>query len=245
MKKWRTSGGTDIWQVLRGRSNAYLLCRDGRYLLVDTGRKKSCRRLCRNIETLGVSKDSSFLLVLTHTHFDHAENAACLKKKYGAQVVVHEDEADFLGKGSSPLPGGTLPVLRFIMGRVHKLLQPLFRYDPVLPDYRVSEFFDLQDHGFEGRLLAAPGHSRGSMAVIIENEIAMVGDGMFGIFSKSILPPFGDDTALMKKSWSLLFDTGCVLYLPGHGRVISRERVRGALPGAEGIKQKSCEEHRS
>jgi len=235
MKKWRTTGGTDIWQVLHGRSNAYLLCRGDRYILVDTGRKKNRRLLCRNLETLGILKASSLLLVLTHTHFDHAENAAYLKKKYSAQIAVHEEEADFLGKGSSPLPGGTLPVLRQVAGVVKKLVGPFFDFEAVLPDYRVSGPFDLKDHGFEGSLMSIPGHSRGSMAVIIEDETALVGDGMFGVFKKSIFPPFGDDALLLKKSWFLLFDTGCSLYLPGHGREISRERVRDALSEGDEI----------
>jgi glyoxylase-like metal-dependent hydrolase (beta-lactamase superfamily II) len=52
---------------------------------------------------------------------------------------------------------------------------------------------------------------------VIDNEAAIVGDAMFGVFSGSVFPPFADDTRSMVKSWKKLLDTGCGIYLPAHG----------------------------
>ncbi len=229
MTHWRTEKGTDIWLVLGGRSNVYLASRGGGYLIVDTGRRSSYRRLKRNLENHGVAYDSSPLLVLTHTHFDHAENAVALKKDYGAYIIVHEAEADFLRKGDSPLPRGTVFFTRIIMRLFTPLVQPRFRYDAARVDFAVSGSLELKDHDFDISLLPVPGHSAGSLAVVIDNEIALVGDAMFGVLHWSILPPFGDDLFQMKKDWGKLLKTGCRLFLPGHGRAINRERLLAAL----------------
>jgi glyoxylase-like metal-dependent hydrolase (beta-lactamase superfamily II) len=43
------------------------------------------------------------------------------------------------------------------------------------------------------------------------------------VFGNSIFPPFADDTEIMIKSWKKLLETNCKLFLPGHGKGISRE----------------------
>ena len=44
------------------------------------------------------------LIVLTHVHFDHAENAAELSKRYGVPVAIHpKDEELFESFDKQPL----------------------------------------------------------------------------------------------------------------------------------------------
>jgi len=59
--------------------------------------------------------------------------------------------------------------------------------------------------------------------VIIDDEIAIVGDAMFGVFRGSVLPPFALDLGLMTESWKRLLDTGCSIFLPAHGTKRGRE----------------------
>jgi hypothetical protein len=61
--------------------------------------------------------------------------------------------------------------------------------------------------------------------VIVNGELALVGDAMFGVFRNSIFPPFADDVPQMVKSWGKLLDTGCSLFLPSHGSANSRALV--------------------
>jgi hydroxyacylglutathione hydrolase len=55
------------------------------------------------------------------------------------------------------------------------------------------------------------------MSVIIENDIAIVGDTLFGILPGSVFSPFGQDLSQMIESWGLLVGTGCKAFLPAHG----------------------------
>lgn len=56
----------------------------------------------------------------------------------------------------------------------------------------------------------------------MDNEIAIVGDAMFGVFNNSVSPPYADDTEKMIESWGKLLNSGCNIFLPGHGKAIKR-----------------------
>ena len=58
----------------------------------------------------------------------------------------------------------------------------------------------LQD-GFKIKVVSTCGHSKGSVSVIINNEIAIVWDAMLETFKKSIFPPFADDIKGIINSW--------------------------------------------
>jgi hypothetical protein len=80
--------------------------------------------------------------------------------------------------------------------------------------------------GFNGYILNTPGHSIGSMSIIVDDEIAIVGDAIFGVFKKTVFPPFSDDVEQMIKSWRLLLDTNCSVFIPAHGSSKSRLLVQ-------------------
>ena len=61
--------------------------------------------------------------------------------------------------------------------------------------------------------------------LIIDDEIAMVGDTMFGIINGKILPPFADDKKGMYNSWIKLLETPCKGFIPAHGKLIKRDMV--------------------
>jgi hydroxyacylglutathione hydrolase len=75
-------------------------------------------------------------------------------------------------------------------------------------------------------LINTEGHSPGSISIIVDNEVAVAGDAMFGVFKNSIFPPYADNPAEMVKSWKKLLNTGCKIFLPGHGNEIKRERLK-------------------
>ncbi len=218
MKYWTTRNGVMIHRVLWGRCNCYLVSKENRFLLIDTGREKSWKCLEGNLGKLGVKEDLPVSLILTHCHFDHAENAAKFKKAYKASVIVHKSEGDYLKNGENPRIGGTV-FLTKILSRIlykTKLIERL-GYEPTDYDFSVDGEFGLEPFGFPGYILHTPGHTPGSISVIIDDEIAIVGDAMFGVFAGSVFPPFADDVGMMVESWKKLLDTGCGIYLPAHG----------------------------
>ena len=227
MKSWRTKTGTRIYRVLNGRCNCYLVSKDNRFLLVDSGTKRDWNRLNKGLDKLGATHASLVALVLTHCHFDHAENAAMLKNTYQAPIWVHKSEGDCLRNGENPVIQGSIPVTKLMIELLNRTRR-LGRLNYAPADYArlVDDRLDLDTFGFPGYILHTPGHTPGSMSVIIDNEIALVGDTLFGIFRGSVFPPFAGDPKLMVQSWKKLLDTGCITFLPAHGSERDKEVLK-------------------
>lgn len=223
MKTLVTKSGIRVIRILAGRSNVFLVVSGKTNIIIDTGISHSWKKLQRNLLRMNIT-DVSYL-VLTHTHFDHTQNAARLKEKYGLKVMVHETEAGYLASGNDNVPGGTTMISGFLVKKFARIFSKTFRYNTCEPDIIIDHFYDLTPAGIKGYVLHTPGHTDGSVSIIIDDEIAVVGDTMFGVFPGSVFPPFADDVPAMIRSWGELLKTNCRLFLPSHGSADSRELV--------------------
>lgn len=225
MKSWQTKNGSKVYLVSAGRSNVYLISTGKGNILVDTGWKYSYPGLKRNINSLGLSQPIS-LIILTHTHFDHCHNAYILRKQENCKILTGEHEAKFTKYGYTPIPAGTLFITKLLSGLGSLIGGSWFGYPSFTTDRLIGDYLDLSEDGFDIQLISTPGHSPGSISVIINQEIAIVGDTMLGIFRNSIFTPFADDPKEMVRSWGKLLKTECDLFLPGHGKALRRELVK-------------------
>jgi hydroxyacylglutathione hydrolase len=223
MKLWSTKSGYKIIQMLGGRSNAFIVTNGTKYILVDTGPAFMWKVLKSRLKKLNINKVD--YLILTHAHFDHAANAKKVKGSFNAQVIIHSLESINLKCGINPVTDGTNPLSRIIVKGLNKPFTTFLNFDPCESDYNIDSIFDLKTFGFNAYILPTPGHTTGSISIIIDEEYALVGDAMFGIFRNSIFPPFALDTDEMIKSWDKLLKTNCVIFIPSHGSANSRSLV--------------------
>lgn len=223
MKTWTTQSGTTIIQVLAGRSNAFLITRGKNCIMVDTGPGFMWNTLSKRLELLHIRQID--LLVLTHSHFDHAANASRLKEQFGAQVIIHQSETEYLTTGDNILPSGTNRLSRLLVRTFAGRFRSAARYAPCSCDKATGDFFDLDAYGFNGYLVHTPGHTKGSISAIFDDEIALVGDTMFGIFPGSVFPPFASDPDQLVDSWGILLKTKCRIFIPAHGSANTRDLV--------------------
>ena len=233
MKSWETKNRYKIIRVLAGRSNVFLISKGAKNILVDSSPANCWKKLDRNLQKLGVERLDA--LVLTHTHYDHAGNAAKLQDKYNARVIVHRSEGPFLARGEAIIPKGTNLLGRLLIDRLGKKLAPRLTCPPCCPDILVDDALSLADLGFNARIVHTPGHSPGSQSVVVDDEIALVGDAMFGIFPGSVFPPFANDARQMVESWEKLLATGCRLFLPSHGTEDNRELLQKDYDKRKGL----------
>lgn len=224
MKIFRTKSGYEIIWILSGRSNVFLLTNKTKNILIDTSTRNNWKRLLGRLDELNISKVD--YLILTHTHFDHAANAKKIKHKFNATIIVHQDEVLYLTAGQNVIIKGTNCLSNLLVSLIGKTILSIFKYEPCSPDLLVDKFIDLNQFGFNASIIHTPGHSIGSMSVIVDDEIALVGDAMFGVFKWSVIPPFAQDFKRMITSWGVLLKTNCYVFIPSHGTANSRYMVQ-------------------
>ncbi len=71
------------------------------------------------------------------------------------------------------------------------------RYEPCGFDMLVDGMLDLKGMGMDAYIMHTPGHTSGSVSVIVEDEIALVGDTLFGVYKGSVFPPFAENADVM------------------------------------------------
>ncbi len=224
MEKWNTKSGYEITQIMSGRSNVFLLSNGKNNILIDTSVSRLWTKLQKHLEKLGII--SIDYLILTHAHYDHAANANRIKEKFKSSVIVHKEEVNYLSNGDNILPNGTTIFTKPIVNILGKRMFSKFKYEPCKPDLLIDAGYDLLDLGFKACIIHTPGHTIGSMSLIVDDEIAIVGDTMFGIFNWSVFPPYAENIDLMIISWGKLLETNCSIFLPSHGTANNRLLVQ-------------------
>ena len=223
MNSWKTKSGYTIFQILSGRSNVFILTNYEKNILIDTSTARNWNRLENELAKLKI--DHIDVLILTHTHHDHAANAHRIKKKFNSTIIVHSAEADYLNRGINLIPNGTTLLTRILVKLFAKKYLSKFKYDPCEYDILIDSTYDLKTLGFNAYIMHTPGHSPGSMSVIIDDEMAIVGDAMFGVFKNSVFPPYADNIKQMIVSWGKLLETNCNVFIPAHGTANTRALV--------------------
>jgi len=223
MNTWETLSGHSVHQLLSGRSNVFLLSDKERNILIDTGTKFRWKKLHKRLQRMNVK--SIDYLILTHTHFDHAANSNRIKETYNAKVIVHKNEISYLAKGVNVVPQGTNLISKTFIFLFAKMLLPFVKYDPCETDLTLDSVFSLNNLGFNAYLIRTPGHTPGSISLIIDDELALAGDTMFGVFPWSVYPPFANDPLELLESWGKLLHTMCKVFIPSHGSANQKSLV--------------------
>lgn len=207
MKRLETRNGIEIIRVLSGSNSVLLLKRRDNYIMVDSGLNKKCNKIYDKLDKLGFNKELSLKgLILTHSHGDHAGNAIKIKEKYKTQIIAHELALKRLKKGEH-------------LGEENT-------YKPVDCDIVVKDSFDLRSLGIDGYIIHTPGHTMGSISIILDNEIAITGDALPVKTWSSEFAITGDSPDLQKESCKKLVDLGCKLYICSHGKPYEKDILK-------------------
>jgi glyoxylase-like metal-dependent hydrolase (beta-lactamase superfamily II) len=215
MNTWMTKNSQQVTRVQGGRTNIFMVSLGNRSMLIDAGYPGRHRTLVSRLKLSGIGKPEG--IVLTHAHFDHAGRAASLREIFGCRVYIHRSEAEFLKRGANPVIRGATALGSIIAFMASIAPEKFLAYPPCHPDISVDDRLDLFDLGPDTYILHTPGHTSGSMSVIVGGEIAVVGDSIFGMSRRSIFPPIAEDQHQLLESWERLLDTGCRIFLPAHG----------------------------
>jgi len=218
-----------------GNVASYLIYKPGEAILVDCGNKGSEDRILHALKKLGLEPAMLKLLVLTHVHFDHAGSAARLKELTGCRLMVHSAEEARLRDGFTPIPAGTRWKAKFLVALGRTFFRRIGHFPGAEADLLVRDSHGLEGFGFPGRVIHTPGHTHGSMVVLMHGGELIGGDTIFGLEGKQHFPPFAEDVPALLDSWKRIRDLQPSMLHPAHGRSFSYESF---LAEFEGVMEK-------
>lgn len=219
----------EVISVNTGFSILYLVRENNKYLLIDSGRPVSSRKLSKKLKKKKINPADISLIIVTHVHYDHVGNLKWLKEQSKAPVMVHIDEAGILERGEAPIPEGTT-FLSKIISYLGKIVNPCSKYYPVKADILINEVCSLNDFGFTAAVIPTPGHTGGSISVIFGTGETFVGDTCFNLYwGKTVFPMFANDVPRLMRSWQTLIDSEARIFYPGHGKPFLKETLKSSL----------------
>ncbi len=201
----------EIKRIKGGTDNCYLVIDGGKAILVDTASKQNLDQVVAECD-----KYEMKLIVLTHVHFDHAENAAELSRRYGIPVAIHrKDEELFESFDRQPLKSSGL-VGRVVLGLSLKVLENTHVERPDHLIY-VKDGDDLSAYGINAKVIELPGHTLGSIGVDVEGNHLIIGDALDNWISPGIGHLFYDSGAVTKSADKIREMGNRTIYY-GHGK---------------------------
>lgn len=210
---------TTIHTIPMGFDQCYLLQGEG-CVLVDAGAPGHAGVLKGALDRLRIRPERVGLVVITHGHWDHMGSARAIKGLTGARIAMHRHDARWLEGGEKRLPPGITSWGRWLM-RFHRVFLPLIRIPGVEVDILLDdEGMDLAPYGVPGRVVHTPGHTPGSVSVLLDSGEAFVGDLLMNRMPLRRTPGLGilgEDADLMKDSLLKLAALGAKVLYPAHG----------------------------
>lgn len=233
---------TAIHKLDLGLVNAYVLRSGQNAILVDSGYPGS--DIASKLAALGLEPGQPRLALVTHGHSDHFGGLAGLVALMPElPVAVGEADADGMARGADVdlLPLGRRGRMAakfsgFAARRARRVGTPR----GIKADLLLQGGETLALYGLGARILATPGHTRGSLSLFIEEAedasgrsigpAAIVGDLVMGGFimgRRPSVPFFASAPNEIRSSLAMLRELGVRTLFTGHGGPLEAERAYG------------------
>jgi hydroxyacylglutathione hydrolase len=214
-----------IIPIALSMSKAFLIKEEGA-MLIDTGSPHEERRIVAALREHHIAPRDLNLILHTHGHYDHCGSTRRLKDVTAAPVAIHRLDVPLIRKGVAE---ALKPVN--LAGRFMQLIS-YRRFLPFEPDVVIEHETDLQAYGVRGRILFTPGHTAGSISILLGGGQAIVGDLMMGGFLGGWLFPgrpgyhfFADDLASLRQSIKKVMEAGTTTVHVAHGGPLQRRAI--------------------
>lgn len=184
----------EIKRIKCGNVNSYLVEDHGRAILVDTGRNGFEEKILAHCQKVNVE-----LIVLTHGHIDHVQNAAYLTKVLCAPLALHKGDLELI-KDNFAEPLSYQGFLGMIVAEVSAKSIEKDRIPEFTPEIFLKEGDRLDDYGINARVMELPGHTKGSIGLDIDEKEVIVGDALMNMFYPGLSMVYWDRAEMLKSA---------------------------------------------
>jgi len=211
----------NIYPIQMGFCTSYLV-RDRGAVLVDAGQQGYEHAFRRRLAQVGAAPGDLSLVFLTHGHWDHIGFLTELRMLSHAPVAIHHREKPWVEQGLKPLPPPTTMWGKLLESFIKTFLMPKQTFGPAPVEITLGdESFPLDAFGVDGMLYSTPGHSSGSMSLVLSTGEAFVGDLAVNGLPQRLgpnKPVFAEEPERIPESWRIVLRAGAKVVYPAHGR---------------------------
>lgn len=177
----------DIHRISAGNVNCYIVVDNDKAILIDTGRKKYRKKILDKCKEHHVN-----LIVLTHGHMDHCQNAAYLANALKIPVAMSKKDINLIPDNRKQKMSA-----KTFLGKM-VLLVSLSSFekdtlDTFEPMVYLQNGDSLNEYGVNAKVVELPGHTDGSIGLEIEGDKLFVGDALMNMFYPTISMLYTDE----------------------------------------------------
>lgn len=206
-----------IHQIKCGNVNCYIIENGTNGILVDTGKKEFFEKVIEPCKFYNVK-----LIVLTHAHFDHAENAAQISDVLGIPIGMNENDCNLIQSNTNQSLSAANILGKFVLSASLKEFSvrsmPEFK-----PNVLLHNDDSLSDYGIDAHIISLPGHTDGSIGIDVDNKHLMVGDALMNMFFPTVSMLYHNRDNMLESARKISSLGNRMIYF-GHGKPVANKQ---------------------
>lgn len=208
---------SEIHRIKCGNVNCCIVENGSGGILVDTGKREYLSRVLEACKRYHVK-----LIILTHAHFDHAENAAAISEMLGIPTAMNEKDINLIKSNANQRLYAETFLGKIVLTASLKDFsnRPMTEFKP---DIYLNDEDSLSDYGIEAKIIALPGHTDGSIGVDVENKALIVGDALMNMFYPTVSMLYHDKKQMLDSALKIGHIGERTVFF-GHGKPLANRR---------------------
>lgn len=208
---------SEIHRIKCGNGNCYIIENGVDGILVDTGKKEFVNRVMEACRQYHVK-----LIVLTHAHFDHAENAAQISNALGIPIGMSEKDCNLIQSNANQGLSAETFLGKIVLSVSLKDFS-VRTLQEFKPDILLKDGDSLSGYGVNAGIIALPGHTDGSIGIDVENKGLIVGDALMNMFYPAVSMLYHNKSEMLDSAGKISRLGNRTIYF-GHGKPVPNKQ---------------------
>lgn len=208
---------SEIHRIKCGNGNCYIIENGDCGILVDTGKREFADKVIEACKKYNVK-----LIVLTHAHFDHSENAALISETLGIPIAMSERDLDLISSNNNQELYAETFLGKIVLSASLKDFSKR-KMREFKPDLLLKDGDSLDDYGINAEIIGLPGHTEGSIGIDVDKKHLIVGDALMNMFYPTVSMLFHDKNTMLESARRIGSLGDRTIYF-GHGKSLPNKQ---------------------